>query len=58
MYVSPSVLQPSEEEEIVDLMLMKLCSLFGLKCKKQESDSQTVRPFVSSASNNGLSTTS
>ncbi|XP_026234452.1 polycystic kidney disease protein 1-like 2 [Anabas testudineus] len=50
--------EPSEEEEIVDLMLMKLCSLFGLKCKKQESDSQTVRPFVSSASNNGLSTTS
>uniref|UniRef100_A0A3B3B6G3 Polycystic kidney disease 1 like 2a n=1 Tax=Oryzias melastigma TaxID=30732 RepID=A0A3B3B6G3_ORYME len=26
--------KPSEEEEIVDLMLMKLCSLFGLKCKK------------------------
>uniref|UniRef100_A0A3B3CX93 Polycystic kidney disease 1 like 2a n=1 Tax=Oryzias melastigma TaxID=30732 RepID=A0A3B3CX93_ORYME len=28
--------KPSEEEEIVDLMLMKLCSLFGLKCKKKE----------------------
>uniref|UniRef100_A0A8D3DK98 Polycystic kidney disease 1 like 2a n=1 Tax=Scophthalmus maximus TaxID=52904 RepID=A0A8D3DK98_SCOMX len=27
--------KPSEEDEIVDLMLMKLCSLFGLKCKKQ-----------------------
>uniref|UniRef100_H3A0G5 Polycystin 1 like 2/pseudo n=1 Tax=Latimeria chalumnae TaxID=7897 RepID=H3A0G5_LATCH len=28
--------QPSEEEEIVDLMLMKLCSFFGAKCKKEE----------------------
>ncbi|KAK5620417.1 hypothetical protein CRENBAI_024454 [Crenichthys baileyi] len=27
--------KPSEEEEIVDLMLMKLCNLFGLKCQKQ-----------------------
>uniref|UniRef100_A0A8C4HX98 Polycystic kidney disease 1 like 2a n=1 Tax=Dicentrarchus labrax TaxID=13489 RepID=A0A8C4HX98_DICLA len=27
--------KPSEEDEIVDMMLMKLCSLFGLKCKKQ-----------------------
>uniref|UniRef100_A0A3B4T629 Polycystic kidney disease protein 1-like 2 n=1 Tax=Seriola dumerili TaxID=41447 RepID=A0A3B4T629_SERDU len=26
--------KPSEEDEIVDLMLMKLCGLFGLKCKK------------------------
>lgn len=25
--------QPSEEEEIVDLMLMKICSLFGIKRK-------------------------
>ncbi|KAJ0002087.1 hypothetical protein NQD34_001883, partial [Periophthalmus magnuspinnatus] len=24
--------KPSEEEEIVDLMLIKLCSLFGIKC--------------------------
>uniref|UniRef100_A0A8D3EA04 Polycystic kidney disease protein 1-like 2 n=1 Tax=Scophthalmus maximus TaxID=52904 RepID=A0A8D3EA04_SCOMX len=30
--------KPSEEDEIVDLMLMKLCSLFGLKCKKQVGD--------------------
>ncbi|XP_036400112.1 polycystic kidney disease protein 1-like 2 [Megalops cyprinoides] len=30
--------KPSEEEEIVDLMLMKLCSLFGIKCKKDEKD--------------------
>uniref|UniRef100_A0A3B3HKL2 Polycystic kidney disease 1 like 2a n=1 Tax=Oryzias latipes TaxID=8090 RepID=A0A3B3HKL2_ORYLA len=28
--------KPSEEEEIVDLMLMKLCSLFGLKSKKKD----------------------
>ncbi|KAM4597252.1 polycystin-1-like protein 2 [Fundulus diaphanus] len=27
--------KPSEEEEIVDLMLIKLCNLFGLKCQKQ-----------------------
>ncbi|XP_073715516.1 polycystin-1-like protein 2 [Misgurnus anguillicaudatus] len=25
----------SEEEEIVELMLMKICSLFGIKCKKK-----------------------
>ncbi|XP_053283068.1 polycystic kidney disease protein 1-like 2 [Pleuronectes platessa] len=42
--------KPSEEEEIVDLMLMKLCSLFGLKCKKQGGDSPTERPFVPSVS--------
>ncbi|XP_030620641.1 polycystic kidney disease protein 1-like 2 isoform X2 [Chanos chanos] len=30
--------KPSEEEEIVDLMLMKLCSLFGIKCKKKETE--------------------
>ncbi|KAK2854028.1 hypothetical protein Q5P01_006689 [Channa striata] len=45
--------KPSEEEEIVDMMLMKICSLFGLKCKKQGSDRLTEKP---SASNNGLST--
>ncbi|XP_050970426.1 polycystic kidney disease protein 1-like 2 [Labeo rohita] len=28
--------QPSEEEEIVDLMLVKILSLFGIKCKKKE----------------------
>uniref|UniRef100_A0A8D3BLK0 Polycystic kidney disease protein 1-like 2 n=1 Tax=Scophthalmus maximus TaxID=52904 RepID=A0A8D3BLK0_SCOMX len=44
------VARPSEEDEIVDLMLMKLCSLFGLKCKKQVGDSSTGRPFVSSVS--------
>uniref|UniRef100_A0AAR2JZ86 Polycystic kidney disease 1 like 2a n=1 Tax=Pygocentrus nattereri TaxID=42514 RepID=A0AAR2JZ86_PYGNA len=27
---------PSEEEEIVDLMLMKICSLFGVKVKKNQ----------------------
>ncbi|XP_016102995.1 polycystic kidney disease protein 1-like 2 [Sinocyclocheilus grahami] len=27
---------PSEEEEIVDLMLMKICSLLGIKCKKKQ----------------------
>ncbi|KAM9366988.1 polycystin-1-like protein 2 [Symphorus nematophorus] len=50
--------KPSEEDEIVDLMLMKLCSLFGLKCKKQGGDCPTERPVISSASNNGLSTIS
>lgn len=48
-------LQPSEEDEIVDLMLMKLCSLFGLKFKQQGGDCLTERPDVSSVSNNGLS---
>ncbi|KAK2920185.1 polycystin-1-like protein 2 isoform X2 [Channa argus] len=48
--------KPSEEEEIVDMMLMKLCSLFGLKCKKQGSESVTEKPFVTSASNIGIST--
>lgn len=28
-------LQPSEEEEIVDLMLIKFCNMFGLKCQKK-----------------------
>ncbi|KAJ8417701.1 hypothetical protein AAFF_G00225440 [Aldrovandia affinis] len=30
--------KPSEEEEIVDLMLMKFCSLLGIKCKKDQKD--------------------
>uniref|UniRef100_A0A8C4HVJ1 Polycystic kidney disease protein 1-like 2 n=1 Tax=Dicentrarchus labrax TaxID=13489 RepID=A0A8C4HVJ1_DICLA len=50
--------KPSEEDEIVDMMLMKLCSLFGLKCKKQGGNCLTERPVVSSVSNNGLSTIS
>ncbi|XP_070762062.1 polycystin-1-like protein 2 [Enoplosus armatus] len=50
--------QPSEEDEIVDLMLMKLCSLFGLKYKKQDGDCPTERLVGTSASNNGLSTIS
>ncbi|XP_057257928.1 polycystic kidney disease protein 1-like 3 [Pezoporus wallicus] len=29
--------QASEEEEIVDLMLLKLFSFFGIKCKKEET---------------------
>ncbi|XP_047436040.1 polycystic kidney disease protein 1-like 2 isoform X3 [Mugil cephalus] len=41
--------KPSEEEEIVDLMLMKLCSLFGLKFKKQEGVGMTEKMDVSSA---------
>ncbi|XP_041077005.1 polycystic kidney disease protein 1-like 2 [Polyodon spathula] len=32
--------QPSEEEEIVDMMIEKLCSLFGIKLKKQESSTE------------------
>ncbi|XP_028258061.1 polycystic kidney disease protein 1-like 2 [Parambassis ranga] len=47
--------KPSEEDEIVDLMLMKLCSLFGLKCKKQGDDVLNERPAVSSAQNDKLS---
>lgn len=50
--------KPSEEEEIVDLMLMKVFSLFGLKCKKQAGDCPTERPVGSSASNIGPSTIS
>ncbi|XP_054473206.1 polycystic kidney disease protein 1-like 2 [Anoplopoma fimbria] len=50
--------KPSEEDEIVDLMLMKLFSLFGLKTKKQAGDCPTDCPAGSSASNNGLSTVS
>ncbi|XP_078114747.1 polycystin-1-like protein 2 [Sander vitreus] len=50
--------KPSEEDEIVDLMLMKLFCLFGLKCKKEGGDCLTEGPVVSSASNNGLSTIS
>ncbi|KAJ7426456.1 polycystic kidney disease protein 1-like 2 [Willisornis vidua] len=37
--------QASEEEEIVDLMLMKLFSFFGIKCKKEEKpDGQLEQP--------------
>ncbi|KAF7662063.1 hypothetical protein LDENG_00247400, partial [Lucifuga dentata] len=48
--------KPSEEDEIVELMLMKLCSLFGMKYNKQGSNSLTKSTTVSSASNNGLAT--
>ncbi|XP_071766137.2 polycystin-1-like protein 2 [Centroberyx gerrardi] len=50
--------KPSEEEEIVDLMLMKLCSLFGLKCKTHGADGLTESPVVSSSTKKGLSTIS
>ncbi|XP_041863465.1 polycystic kidney disease protein 1-like 2 isoform X2 [Melanotaenia boesemani] len=50
--------KPSEEEETVDLMLMKLCSLFGLKCKKQEGDGLTQGKVPSSAPNSKLATVS
>ncbi|NWI88929.1 PK1L2 protein, partial [Pitta sordida] len=39
--------QASEEEEIVDLMLMKLFNFFGIKCKKEEkpvTDGQLEQP--------------
>uniref|UniRef100_A0A3P8WV19 Polycystic kidney disease 1 like 2a n=1 Tax=Cynoglossus semilaevis TaxID=244447 RepID=A0A3P8WV19_CYNSE len=42
--------KPSEEEEIVDLMLMKLCSLFGLKFKQQGDEPPAKQPLVSSRS--------
>ncbi|XP_068452137.1 polycystin-1-like protein 2 [Clinocottus analis] len=50
--------KPSEEDEIVDLMLMKVFSLFGLKCKKQADECPTERPVGFSASNIGPSTVS
>ncbi|KAK5935294.1 hypothetical protein CgunFtcFv8_020669 [Champsocephalus gunnari] len=50
--------KPSDEEEIVDLMLMKLFSLFGLKSKKPGGDGLSERPVVSAAPQNGLSTIS
>uniref|UniRef100_A0AAZ3R941 Polycystic kidney disease 1 like 2a n=1 Tax=Oncorhynchus tshawytscha TaxID=74940 RepID=A0AAZ3R941_ONCTS len=36
--------KPSEEEEIVDLMLMKLCSLFGIKMMKKEEKEDSHAP--------------
>uniref|UniRef100_A0A668V1H7 Polycystic kidney disease 1 like 2a n=1 Tax=Oreochromis aureus TaxID=47969 RepID=A0A668V1H7_OREAU len=50
--------KPSEEDEIVDLMLMKICSLFGIKCKKEGGDGLSGRPDTSSAPNNTLLTVS
>ncbi|MCJ8737360.1 hypothetical protein PDJAM_G00023180 [Pangasius djambal] len=39
--------KPSEEEEIVDLMLMKICSLLGIKVKKnQMPDEPKATPFA------------
>ncbi|XP_066568584.1 polycystin-1-like protein 2 [Amia ocellicauda] len=32
--------KPSEEEEIVDLMLMKICSFFGIRSKKDEKEGE------------------
>ncbi|XP_034046435.1 polycystic kidney disease protein 1-like 2 [Thalassophryne amazonica] len=43
--------KPSEEDEIVDLMLMKLCCLFGIKCKNQGGNSLSEK---TAASSNGL----
>uniref|UniRef100_A0AAQ4Q994 Polycystic kidney disease 1 like 2a n=1 Tax=Gasterosteus aculeatus aculeatus TaxID=481459 RepID=A0AAQ4Q994_GASAC len=50
--------KPSEEDEIVDLMLMKLFSLFGVKCKKPAGDCTTERPVGSSVSYKGPSAVS
>ncbi|XP_069463204.1 polycystin-1-like protein 2 isoform X2 [Ambystoma mexicanum] len=36
--------QASEEEEIVDLMLMKICSFFGVKYKKEEVPKNEAAP--------------
>uniref|UniRef100_A0A8C3BVY4 Polycystic kidney disease protein 1-like 2 n=1 Tax=Cairina moschata TaxID=8855 RepID=A0A8C3BVY4_CAIMO len=36
--------QASEEEEIVDLMVMKLFSFFGIKCKKEEKPAKPEAP--------------
>uniref|UniRef100_A0A668RUR5 Polycystic kidney disease 1 like 2a n=1 Tax=Oreochromis aureus TaxID=47969 RepID=A0A668RUR5_OREAU len=37
--------KPSEEEEIVDLMLMKICSLFGIKRKHAKDTRETIWIF-------------
>lgn len=50
--------KPSEEEEIVELMLMKLCSLFGIKIKKEDGDSPKENGMTASATNRGFSTIS
>lgn len=46
--------QPSEEEEIVDMMLMKICSLFGIKIKKKgvNNHDSTKESGSSSTTNN------
>ncbi|XP_072516546.1 polycystin-1-like protein 2 [Salminus brasiliensis] len=41
--------KPSEEEEIVDLMLMKICSLFGIKVKNQQLKDATISNSAPSA---------
>ncbi|XP_077451223.1 polycystin-1-like protein 2 [Stigmatopora argus] len=51
--------KPSEEEEIVDLMMMKLGSLFGIKCKSKQGEGDlSEKTGLSCASNNGISTIS
>ncbi|XP_019742004.1 polycystic kidney disease protein 1-like 2 [Hippocampus comes] len=51
--------KPSEEEEIVDMMMMKLCSLFGIKSKtKQGDDGQTEKAQLTCASKNEIATIS
>ncbi|XP_061738629.1 polycystin-1-like protein 2 isoform X1 [Nerophis ophidion] len=47
--------KPSEEEEIVDLMMMKVCSLFGIKCKKPGDNSFSDKAGISSTPNNRIS---
>ncbi|KAM9408292.1 LOW QUALITY PROTEIN: polycystin-1-like protein 2 [Pholidichthys leucotaenia] len=50
--------KPSDEEEIVDLMLMKLCSVFGIKCKKQGGEDLTENPVILSTPHSRISTIS
>lgn len=38
--------QLSEEEEIIDLLLMKILSFLGIKCKRQEPGSSSEQPEV------------
>ncbi|MGH0120311.1 UNVERIFIED_CONTAM: hypothetical protein FKN15_057213 [Acipenser sinensis] len=49
--------QPSEEEEIVDMMIEKLCSLFGIKLKKRESSTKDSLKKQTSHPNETLHTT-
>ncbi|KAL2088543.1 hypothetical protein ACEWY4_015442 [Coilia grayii] len=45
--------KPSEEEEIVDMMLMKICSLFGIKIKKKGVDNHcSVKDSTSPSTSN------
>lgn len=43
-FVISSLTQPSDEEEIVDLMLQKICSLFGISYKSENKKDTQLAP--------------